>query len=194
MRIAREERRIDPQQRHDLVAAARDPGFVPAHQPRDRLDVGGHGPMRKQSDALDDVADALAQTLRRFCGDIAAAQPDRAGVWRDQAIDRAQQGRFSTAGRADQHEKGALVDRERAIGERRGAREGLGDVVDLDHQGVSTAARRRRNPKSVASASRITGMAPTNTRSSAYSPMPWKMKVPSPPPPISAATVASPIA
>src|SRR6202011_3791685 len=120
--------------------------------------------------------------------DILSGDADNTAVERHQPIDHAQAGGFAAARGTQHHAERAVRHGERQVVDHRPAVVGLADVVELDHRAV----RRRSsdaticNRKSAANASPIVGKAPSNTRSAAYWPSPWKTKPPSPPAPISA--------
>ena len=81
--VAVPDARPDPGRR---CPAARRPGsrmrcLVPAQQPRHGADVGAHGLVREQPDALDDVADPPAQLVGIDAGDVLAVEQDPARWW-----------------------------------------------------------------------------------------------------------------
>src|ERR1051326_2623951 len=188
--------RVEPQQFQELGHAVADPGAGPVQEPRHSRDVVLDGPVRKEADRLDRIADAPPQRLFRHGADVFASDADRAAVERDEAVDHAQRRRFAAAGRAEQHTECAIRHRQRQIVDDRPTVVAFAEMIELDHR----AMRRPRSAvalcsrKSAASASPIAGSAPSSTRSAAYWPRPWNTKLPSPPAPINAATTAKPIA
>ena len=92
---------VEADQVDQLVDPARDGGRVLAEQAGGDPDVLGHRHVRKQADALEDVADAAAQHDRIDGPDVLAVDPDRAFARVDQPVDQPQQRGLAGAGRAD---------------------------------------------------------------------------------------------
>ena len=86
---------------------------VLAEQARGDPDVLRHGHVRKQADALEDVADAAAQQDRIDGPDVLAGDPDRAFARVDQPVDQPQQRGLAGTGRADDGQELPLADRQR---------------------------------------------------------------------------------
>src|SRR6516164_6743224 len=168
----------------------------PFKEPRHRGDIVLDGPMWKEADRLDRVADPAPQCLGGDPRHVLAADSDRSGINRDQPVDHSEGRRLAATGGAEQYAERLGIDGQRQTVDDAAIAVGFGDLVELDH----VAGRRRSTAervcriKSAASARKIAGNAPSRTRSTAYWPSPSKTKVPSPPAPISAATTASPIA
>src|SRR6516162_7822024 len=189
-------RRVEAKQLEQLANPVADPRPAPFQQPRHGGDVVLDRPVRKQPDRLDRVADAAPQLLGGRLGHVLAADPDRSRIGWDQPVDHSEGRRFAATRRAEQHTELAGAEGQRQAVDDPPLAIGFADLVDLDHAAWyrrSTAERVCRI-KSAASARKIAGKAPSNTRSTAYWPSPSKTKVPSPPAPINAATTASPIA
>src|SRR6266851_7584624 len=74
-------------------------------------------------------------------GDIKAIEDDAAGGRLDKPIDSPQQGRFTGAGPADDADKGAVLDLEGEIGDRRLGPEMPRQPVNLQHRGPCSGFR-----------------------------------------------------
>ncbi len=106
------------QQFQQFANAITDARFWPFQQCRDSADVLLHGPMRKQTDRLDRVADTAPQLFRRVFGNILALQPDAAAIRLQQAVQQLQHGRLARAGSADQYSKLAIFNRQAQLADR----------------------------------------------------------------------------
>ncbi len=90
--------------------------------------------MRQQTGALDDVADAAAQSHRVDGRDVATVDFDATRRRGDHAVDHAHRGGLAAPGRADEHRERVVDDLEvEVIDRRRTVRELLGDPVEADH-------------------------------------------------------------
>ncbi len=78
-------RRVEPDQRQQLLDAGTDAVFLPAEQLRDRGDVVGDGLVGEQAGLLDHVADAAAQLGDLDRHHVLAVDEHRAGGWLDRA-------------------------------------------------------------------------------------------------------------
>ena len=99
--------------------------------------------VRKQADALEDVADAPPEQVRVDRPDRLAFDPDRALVGLDQTVDEFQRRRLARAGRSDQRDEGAGLDPQRDIVHRKGAPaiKGLANAFDLNDRGAGHVTR-----------------------------------------------------
>jgi hypothetical protein len=97
-------------------------------QPED--DVLGDREMRKQRVVLEHHGHAAL--LRRQARDVAPVQEDAAGMLRIETRNDPQQGRFATAGRAEQHHKPPARGRERDAGKRGGRAESPRHLLEAE--------------------------------------------------------------
>ncbi len=107
----------------------------PAQQPRHRLDVLAHRPVRKEAALLDDVADPAAQGrgLRRAHRLAEDAHLARVGV--EQAVRELQGGGLAAARGPDERDRLSRRDGEREAFEHRSSRrEALSDPDELEHR------------------------------------------------------------
>jgi len=86
--------------------------------------------------------EADAARLRRRLADVAAVQPDAAGVHGGQARDHAQDRALAAAAGADQHKELAVGDFQRHLVDHRVTLVAFGELLQLDRHG----ARRRVTP------------------------------------------------
>src|SRR5690625_1072220 len=159
-----------------------------------RRDIPGNRPMRKQPNPLDDIADAKAELLQPHGRGVLPLQQNLTRARLDQPVDHAERRGFPAAGGADQRQHLALIDGKADIIDRQHIAKAFRQTSCLDHAvrlPISAIPASRSTVARIASA--MIGSVPRRIRSVAACPMPRKTSVPNPPPPISAATVASPI-
>ena len=128
--------------------------------------------MGKQPGRLDHIADAAPELFWIIRLDVFATHEDVPLVGGDQRIDHPQHRGLAAAGGTGKDKKGAVLNCERQIGDRRRAAKNLRHIAQLDHRFFLASADSMSKIKFAKSASRMTGSAPTKTRSSAYWPIP----------------------
>ncbi len=119
---------IEREEIEQLVDAGGDALLAPVEQRRDRGDVLAHGAVRKQSVALDGVADVPAQFVGRQLADVLAVDEHTARTRLDEAVDHAQQRGLARAGGADDGGNGARANGQRDGVDDRGRAVRLGEV------------------------------------------------------------------
>ncbi len=159
----------------------------PFEQVRHHADIAGDGPVGEQPGALYHVAHIEAQLLGIHVVNIFPVYPDIAAAVGQQAVDHPQRGGFTAAGAADQHAHFAGFDGQVDMINGGDIAESSGDTFEFDHpvcfllrQAVVSRlagmnlrlAPSIENRASAASASKIVGNAPSNTRSIAAWPSP----------------------
>src|SRR5579862_238642 len=177
-----------------LLDPCANPRVLPAEKTWNGGDVLRDGAMWEETVTLDYVADPTPQQVRGLRARISAVDEHAAARGLDEPVDHAQQRRFTGAGRADDHADGIARDRHRdGIDDGRGAVT-VGEILDGDHAFVLSRVSTSASSSNAAENAMTTiGIAPRSTRSIAVWPMPWNTNVPSPPPPMSAATVTMPM-
>src|SRR6516165_4086272 len=173
----------------------------PAEQPWHGSDILGHGAVRKEAVPLNRVADTPAQEVRGLAARVGPIEQYPAAGRLDQTVDHAQQRRLARPRGADDHRDRVALDFEGNVIDDRGTVVLLGELLDSDHDLAPADAEALRSSASMSAssstdaekASTTIGIAPSSTRSIAVCPIPWKTKVPRPPPPISAAMVTIPM-
>ena len=97
-------------EREQLRDARGDVAFVPAEQPRRDADVLRHRHMRKQADALKDVADSPPQLIRRPRARRLTIDEHLARVRLEQAVDHLERRRLARARLADDRDELPRID------------------------------------------------------------------------------------
>ena len=122
MRVSRTERhRIESDEREQLTNALLGAGARPALQTGHQADVLRHREMREQTDLLDHVADAPAESRVILRRQVVARDPDVPGARCDESIDEPERGRFSSAAATEQDERLAGAHGKRHIIDERSA-------------------------------------------------------------------------
>ena len=119
---------------HDLIAAL----LIIIQQLWHHADVLGHRHVGKQADLLDHIADMAAQLHLIGLCNILTIDINMAAVRLDQTIDGFQRCSFSAAGRADQHNKLSVRDREIQIVQDQIFAIGFIHMLKLDHRGYGS--------------------------------------------------------
>src|ERR1700676_2379176 len=193
-KFLREFTRIELEHPQQFVNPEANARLIPAEQAWHGRDVLGHGAMRKQPMALDRIADPTPQQMWRLAGGVVALDQYPAAGRLDQSIDHAQQRRLSRTGGAHDHGDRVALDEHRHAIDHGGGVVLFAQILDADHWRARSMVSTRASSTTAAPKARATvGMAPSNTRSMAVCPMPWKTNTPRPPPPISAAIVTRPM-
>ena len=114
-------------------------------------DIFRHAHVRKQPDALEDVADPAAQLEGGHRADVAALQQDPAAVDLAQPVDRLEEGRLARAGPSDEDEKGSPGDRQADAVEDDPRAEAPRNILQLEewrivHGSIVEICRRPDNP------------------------------------------------
>src|ERR1700730_11305400 len=170
--VALQKRGIDAQHSDERGEPRRRFRRAPFEEAGHREYVVGRRPTRKKARRLDHIADAAPELFRFRFANVLAVDFDLSFVGGDHRIDHAQHRRFAAARRADKDEKSAARDLERKIHNRRRGGEVLRHIAQLDHRFLRARPSSISKIKFAKSASRMTGIAPTKTRSRAYCPMP----------------------